>query len=92
MFEWRYGLFGHNYRIAMLSTLYPIVLGIIIQSSKTIGQFWHAYINKSKKPKIVMLKMDILLFSIDYRVVSFFKRYLTSNEIIPESLKSLGEF
>ena len=45
-----------------------------------------------KKAKIVMLKMDILLFSIDYRVVSFSKRYLTSNEIIPESLKSLGQF
>ena len=56
------GLFGHNYRVAALSTLYLTVLGIIIPSLKSIGQFLLAYNNKSKKPKIVMLKMDILTF------------------------------
>ncbi len=44
-------------------------------------------INKSKKPKIVMLKIDILTFGNDYRVVSLFKMYLTAKVIIPESLK-----
>ena len=29
---WTYGLFGHNYRVAALSTLYLTVLGIIIPS------------------------------------------------------------
>ena len=33
-FKWTYGLFGHNYRVAALSTLYLTVLGIIIPSLK----------------------------------------------------------
>ncbi len=28
-FKWMYGLFGHNYLVAALSTTYPTVLGII---------------------------------------------------------------
>ena len=38
-FKWTYGLFGHNYRVAALSTLYLNVLGIIIPSLKSIKQF-----------------------------------------------------
>ncbi len=38
-FKWMYGLFGHNYRVASLSTLYLTVLGITIPSLKSIGQF-----------------------------------------------------
>ncbi len=34
-----FGLFGHNYRVAALSTLYLTVLGIILPSLKSIGQF-----------------------------------------------------
>ncbi len=45
-----------------LSTLYLTVLGIIIPSLKSVGQFCHTYIKKTKKPKIVILKMDILTF------------------------------
>ena len=33
-FKWMYGLFGHNYRVAALSTLYLTVSGIIIPSLK----------------------------------------------------------
>ncbi len=33
------GRCGHNYRVAALSLLYVIVLGIIIPSLKSIGQF-----------------------------------------------------
>ena len=40
-FKLTYGLFGHNYRVAALSTLYLTVLGIIIPSLKSIGQFLH---------------------------------------------------
>ncbi len=36
---WIYGLFGHKYRAATLSTLHLTVLGIIIQSLKWIGHF-----------------------------------------------------
>ncbi len=63
--------FGHNCQVAALSTLYLNMLGIIIPSLKSIGQFWHTLINKSKKTKIVMLRMDILTFGNGYRVVSF---------------------
>ncbi len=38
MFKWTCGLFGHNYRVAALSTLYLTVSGIIIPSLKSIGQ------------------------------------------------------
>ncbi len=37
--EWTYEHFGHNYRVAALSTLYLTVLEIIIPSLKSIGQF-----------------------------------------------------
>ncbi len=40
-FKYTYGLFGHNYRVAALSTLYLTVLGIIIPSLKQIGQILH---------------------------------------------------
>ncbi len=43
--QWKYGLFGHNYRVAALSSLYLAVLGIIIPCLKLIGQFRHTYIN-----------------------------------------------
>ena len=33
--EWRHGLSGYEYRVAMLSLLYPIVKGIIIQKFKS---------------------------------------------------------
>ena len=36
--KWTYGLFGYNYRVATLSTLYQTVLDIIIPSLKSIGQ------------------------------------------------------
>ena len=71
MFKWTYRFFGHNYWVAALSTLYLTVLGIIIPSLKSIGQFWHAYINKSKKPKIVMF--TYWLFGNNYRVASLSK-------------------
>ena len=51
-FKWTHGLFGHNYRVAALSTLYLIVFEIDNNFD----------ISKSKKLKIVMLKMDILTF------------------------------
>ena len=38
-FKWTFGLFGQNYRVATLSKMYLTVLGIIIQSLKSIGQF-----------------------------------------------------
>ena len=38
-FKLTYGLFGHNYRVAALSTLYPTVLVFTIPSLKSIGQF-----------------------------------------------------
>ena len=46
----------------------------------------------NKKPNIVMFKIDMLTFCIDYRVASRFKRYLTSKGIIPEGLNSVGQF
>ena len=39
MIKWTYGHFGHNYRVAALSTLYITVLVFIITSLKSIGQF-----------------------------------------------------
>ncbi len=38
-FKWTYGLSGHNYRVATLSTLDITVLGIIIPSLKSTRQF-----------------------------------------------------
>ncbi len=35
--KWTYGLFGHNYRVAALSTLYLTVLWIIIPSLKYLN-------------------------------------------------------
>ena len=43
----------------------------------------------------IMPKLIIWTFwrpGIDYRVASLFTRYLTDKEIIPESLKSIGQF
>ena len=37
----KYGLFGHNYQVATLSTLYITELGIILPSLKSIGKIWH---------------------------------------------------
>ena len=71
------------------------VLGITIPKLKLMGQFWHAYINKLKGPKIVMLKIDILTNDYncnDYGVDSFFKRHLTAKDITSESLKLRGQF
>ncbi len=42
-----------------------------VNIKESIGQFWHAYINKSKKTKIFMLKMGILTVGNDYKVVLF---------------------
>ena len=39
IFKWTYELYGHNYRVAALSTLYLTVLGIIISNLKSLGQF-----------------------------------------------------
>ncbi len=39
MFKWTYGLLGHNYRVAAVSTLYLPILGVTIPSLKSIGQF-----------------------------------------------------
>ena len=39
-FKWTYWLFGHNYRVAALSTFYLTVIGIIIPRLKSVGQFW----------------------------------------------------
>ncbi len=46
--------------IAALSTLYPTVLGIIIQSLKSIGQFRHNELI-NQKSQLVMLKMTFRL-------------------------------
>ena len=59
-----------QYRVAANIKEYHIISKLIL---KSIGQFWHTYINKSKKPKIVMLKMGILTVGNDYRVVLFSK-------------------
>ncbi len=37
--KWTYGLFGENYIVATLTILYLTVLGIIIPSLISIGQF-----------------------------------------------------
>ncbi len=63
-----------QYRVAANIILYKINLEI----DRTI---WHTYINKSNKPKIVMLKMGILTVGNNYRVVLFSK-----------SLKSIRQF
>ncbi len=39
-----------------------------------------------------MLKIDILTFGKDYRVVLLFKRYLNAKEIMLASLKALRQF
>ncbi len=38
-FKCTYGHIDHNYRVAVLSTLYLTVLGFIIPNLKSIGQF-----------------------------------------------------
>ena len=38
-FKLTYGLFGHNYRVAALSTLYLTVIGIIMPILKSIDNF-----------------------------------------------------
>ena len=40
-FKWTYGHYGNDYRVAMLSESYLTVIGIIMQSLKSIGQFQH---------------------------------------------------
>ena len=52
--RWTYGIFGHNYRVAALFTLYLNVLGIRIPILESIGLLWHTEINISKKPKTDM--------------------------------------
>ena len=54
MLKWRRGLFGHNYRVATLSTFYPIVSGIIIlfEIDRIINNMAQLM---NKKAKIVML-------------------------------------
>ncbi len=41
MFKMDVWAFGHNYRVATLTTLYLTVLGIIKPSLKSIGQSLH---------------------------------------------------
>ncbi len=53
-----------------------IFLKIIITKCMKKKQLFHVKINQSKKPKVVMLKMDILTFCNDYRVI-LLKRYLS---------------
>ncbi len=43
-------------------------------------------------PKSLCLKWTYGLPGIDYRVALLFTRYLTAIGIIPESLKSIGQF
>ncbi len=45
-----------------------------------------------KMPKSSCLKWTYGRSSIDYRVVSLFKRYLIAKGIIPESLSLIGQF
>ena len=70
-FKWTYGLFGHNYRVAALSTFY-LTVSVIIPSLKMI--------------KIFMFKWTYCRSGIGYRVASLFTRYLTAIGIIPENL------
>ncbi len=60
--KWTYGLFGHNYQGASLSILYLTDLGNHHTEFEIIRTILTYLINKSKKLKIVMLKMDILTF------------------------------
>ena len=61
-FKWTYRLLIYKYRVAAPITLYLIVLGIIISLLNRLEYFDIPKINKSKKPRIVMLKMDLLTF------------------------------
>ncbi len=87
-FKWTQGVVGHNYRVHTLSTLYPTASGIIILSLKLIRKLKHAPINKLK-PKLVMLKMDIMTF---WYWLQSCLRYLTAEGIILVSLRSIGQF
>ena len=44
--KWTYRSPGIDYRVALLFTRYLTALGIIPESLKLIGQFYHAEINK----------------------------------------------
>ena len=46
----------------------------------------------SKSQKSPCLKWTYWRSGIDYRAASLFTRYLIVKEIIPESLKSIGQF
>ncbi len=47
---------------------------------------------KIPKSSCLKIKLTYLCSSVDYRVASLFKGYLTTKRIIPESLKSIGQF
>ena len=38
-FKWTYGQYGNDYRVATLYEFYLTIIGIIMQSLKSIGQF-----------------------------------------------------
>ncbi len=44
-----------------------------------------------KSQKRLSLKWTCCLLGIDHRIALLFKRYVTTKEIIPESLKSMGQ-
>ncbi len=83
-----YGIFVQKYRNATVSTFYLTVSVINILSLKLIEQFYHAKINELKMQKSCLKRRS----GIEYRVASLFTRYSSANGIIPESLKSIGQF
>ena len=78
MFKMDAGLFGHNYRVATLSTLYLTVLGIIITSLKSIRQFCVPILIKQK---IAMLKIDLLTSPV---LIIELLRYLQETQLLKE--------
>ncbi len=75
-----YGLFGHDYRVALLSTLYQTVPGIIIQSFKLTNLTCQKnYLNKAKRRYV---KVNILAFYERLQSCFAFIRYQSAKGII----------
>ena len=83
---------GLDYRVALLETLYFVVLGINKSKIRSIGWLDHKKFVVKKVKKSTCLKWTYGHSGNDYRVATLSKSYLITTGITMQSLKSIGQF
>ena len=78
----------HSTRVIISDFESPSNFQVKVKKIYEIGQI----ILELKMPKSSSLKWTYGRSGIDYKVASLFTRYLTAIGIIPESLRSIGQF